>query len=447
MANVVRVKYGLFVVEWALPSTPAGTQTVAKFATKREADTYVKSVRSDHAEATFKRTQEQGVGKRCYELRFRDDRNRQRTLRFDRKADAEQKKADIESDKYRGRYVDHQSGKVSFQTYCETYLKSRRLAATSRAQMESRFKNHVYPTFGHLSLASITPEVIAQWMADLPGAPSTRRLILTNVSSVFSFAVDNQRIARNPCLAPSLKNDKPKLEPKKFLPWTGAQVDTIESNLVERYKPFTALGAGLGVRQGEMFGLATTDFNWFTGTVRIERQVLFVGSKLHFAPPKYGKTREVPVPNYVRAALAAYLAKFPTVEVTLPWSDPKGETDIKDGSAVTVPLLLTTREHKALNKNYINDYIWKPALTASDIEATREHGMHALRHHYASTLLDAGVSIRAVSERLGHADPAFTLRVYTHVMQGAEESTRDALDRAYEARRNQSDRPADGATS
>jgi integrase len=31
-------------------------------------------------------------------------------------------------------------------------------------------------------------------------------------------------------------------------------------------------------------------------------------------------------------------------------------------------------------------------------------------------LLDAGESIKVVSEYLGHSDPGFTLRTYTHVM-------------------------------
>jgi integrase len=31
--------------------------------------------------------------------------------------------------------------------------------------------------------------------------------------------------------------------------------------------------------------------------------------------------------------------------------------------------------------------------------------MHALRHFYASVLIDAGESVKAVAEYLGHADP------------------------------------------
>ena len=43
--------------------------------------------------------------------------------------------------------------------------------------------------------------------------------------------------------------------------------------------------------------------------------------------------------------------------------------------------------------------------------------MQALRHFYASVLLDAGESIKAVSEYRGHADPGFTLRTYTSAAQ------------------------------
>ena len=73
-------------------------------------------------------------------------------------------------------------------------------------------------------------------------------------------------------------------------------------------------------------------------------------------------------------------------------------------------LLLSTRERSALYRSYFNTYVWKRALTEANVSATRENGCHALRHFYASTLLDAGESIKALSEYLGHADPGFTLR-------------------------------------
>ncbi|MEV7970492.1 tyrosine-type recombinase/integrase [Sphaerisporangium sp. NPDC088356] len=74
-------------------------------------------------------------------------------------------------------------------------------------------------------------------------------------------------------------------------------------------------------------------------------------------------------------------------------------------------------------------------------QAAREHGMHALRHLYASVLLDAGENIKALSQYLGHSDPGFTLRVYTHLMPSSEGRTRRAVDKIYEAAESQPDGP------
>jgi len=43
--------------------------------------------------------------------------------------------------------------------------------------------------------------------------------------------------------------------------------------------------------------------------------------------------------------------------------------------------------------------------------------LHDLRHVHATLLLEAGVPVHVVAARLGHADPAITLRVYAHVLR------------------------------
>jgi integrase len=45
---------------------------------------------------------------------------------------------------------------------------------------------------------------------------------------------------------------------------------------------------------------------------------------------------------------------------------------------------------------------------------------HDLRHTHATLLLKAGVPLKVVSERLGHATPAFTMAVYQHVLPGMQ---------------------------
>jgi len=101
--------------------------------------------------------------------------------------------------------------------------------------------------------------------------------------------------------------------------------------------------------------------------------------------------------------------------------------------------MATTRERTVINRSYFNARIWKPALREAGLPVTRANGTHALRHFYASALLDGGESIRAVSEYLGHADPGFTLRVYTHLMPSSAERTRNAIDAVFRVEDTPSD--------
>ncbi|CAM5704242.1 hypothetical protein SCANM63S_08014 [Streptomyces canarius] len=103
---------------------------------------------------------------------------------------------------------------------------------------------------------------------------------------------------------------------------------------------------------------------------------------------------------------------------------------------------------------------WKRALASAGVipprergarylQAAPEDGVHALRHAYASVRLDAGESIKALSEYLGHSDPGFTLRTYTHLLPSSETRTRKAIDDAFtEAeRKGDGDPAADQGTS
>jgi integrase len=53
--------------------------------------------------------------------------------------------------------------------------------------------------------------------------------------------------------------------------------------------------------------------------------------------------------------------------------------------------------------------------------------LHDLRHTHASLLLVAGINVKVVSERLGHASVSFTLDTYAHVMPGQQAEAAAAL--------------------
>lgn len=55
-------------------------------------------------------------------------------------------------------------------------------------------------------------------------------------------------------------------------------------------------------------------------------------------------------------------------------------------------------------------------------------GWHDLRHFNASLLISDGLSVRAVADRLGHEDPAETLRTYSHLWPGDEDRAVAAIE-------------------
>ncbi|MFV2173308.1 tyrosine-type recombinase/integrase [Actinomadura sp. LOL_016] len=63
---------------------------------------------------------------------------------------------------------------------------------------------------------------------------------------------------------------------------------------------------------------------------------------------------------------------------------------------------------------------------ASGWSARRTRG-HVRRHTHATTPLLAGVPVRFVAVRLGHAEPAITLRVYAHAVRSAETAAADVF--------------------
>ena len=58
---------------------------------------------------------------------------------------------------------------------------------------------------------------------------------------------------------------------------------------------------------------------------------------------------------------------------------------------------------------------------------------HSLRHTFATYQLRAGVPMKTVSERLGHAKIETTLSIYGHTLDGDDAMAARELERAYQA--------------
>lgn len=393
-------------------------------------------------------SREHGRGKRWL-ARWRDPDGEQQSESFARYEDARQHLAKVQNAVDEGRYIDPRKGETPLKELAKQWLDNQTFDnPRTYAQYESRVRNHIIEPLGALQLRQIKPSAIQTWIKRRRQVldETTVGLIFTHLTSIMAMAVDDDLIAKNPCETRSAQRMRPRRAKKaaREVPLTWEQTEEMRLHLPERYRATIDCGRGLGMRQGEIFGFSPDDVGWEAEdkVVHIRRQVTHHRGTLVLALPKGGtddpKDRFVPLGDELAALLAQHMREHPPVAVTLPWRE-------RDGEPVTVRLMFTTRERKALNKNYFN-YLWKAALEAIGViqalndkpagrgrkwEKCRDKMMHALRHLFASEAINEGVDVYTLADLLGHEDPAFTLRRYVHRVSGAVEKARKAIGRRY----------------
>ena len=172
---------------------------------------------------------------------------------------------------------------------------------------------------------------------------------------------------------------------------TGSSGEPVADAVALRDQAVLEVLYGAGLRVGECCGLRIADCDLRRGLVTV------LG--------KGAKVRRVPIGEPARAALGAWLERGRPV-LAVPDSPPE--------------VVFLNRRGRALTPRDARRVVERHPLPDG-----RSLHPHALRHAYATHLLEGGADLRAVQELLGHADLA-TTQIYTHV-------TRDRLRAVYEA--------------
>ena len=176
---------------------------------------------------------------------------------------------------------------------------------------------------------------------------------------------------------------------------------------------FLHLAATTGARRGELCALRWQNIDWEASAVTIGRAIVAIQGGLVEKDTKTHATRRIALDPGTLAVLAeqqtAAEARANTAEADLTPSAFVFSAE-PDGRIPWTPTTVTKWFQAA-----------RDALGYDNVR------LHDLRHFAATRLLAAGVPVRTVSGRLGHANAATTLTVYAHFLEASDQAAADVM--------------------
>jgi integrase len=270
---------------------------------------------------------------------------------------------------------------------------------------------------GDMRVADLTPHHLDRLYQQLAAEglrPATVRLVHSILSASLKQGVKWGWIVKNPAAdataptVPRREEAPPSLEDVKRL------IKKAEADGDQELATAVALAAATGARRGELCGLRWGDINLATGKLTIERQVVRERGGLQVRDPKTKKARQVTLGPLELSVLAQYEGVL--AERWGPgWkADPEGFILSEDGRRPLSPTLLSVRV-KRLGESL------DPPITVH---------LHQLRHFTATWMVGAGIDVRTIAQRLGHARTSMTLDTYAQALPEQDREAAEKLGRA-----------------
>lgn len=337
------------------------------------------------------------------------------------KRDAERALAGLLAAAYDGSYVAPHKMTVAH------YLLERWLPAASttvRPTTLVSYRRHIElylnPRVGHLPLQGLTPDRVSVLYKDLmdnggvggrPLKSRTVRRIHSTLHRALRDGVNWGYTTRNAAASAA----------KPRIPSVGESIQTWSSQEVaaflhavrdDRLYAAWHMACSTGMRRGELLGLRWQDVDLALARAAVRQTLTHANYTIVVGEPKTSKSRRsvaldtdtvLALREWRTAQIAERLAAGPA------WQD--------------TGYLFTRDDGRPIHPDTFS-YWFEKHLRRSGLRHIR---FHDLRHTHASLALQAGISAKVVSDRLGHSTVAFTLDVYSHVVPSLQEEAAETV--------------------
>ena len=319
--------------------------------------------------------------------------------------------------------------KVTVRELMTLWIEDRSMRPASLALYTRTRDKHLWP-LAEWPAKDVTPQVVRDWQTQLRTCRSwlskddtgmSPRYVQTAAShlrSAYKWGIENELVAKNPVRVERVQaavepDDVPTMEEIQAVidraRAGGAAYTEIKAKgekprkLVLRPDPVFAdmltVAAFTGLRIGELCGLLVEEVNLELGVVQVRKQLDKRPPNGRVALKSKNSRRDVPISVELRPVLKRLTAgRMP------------GE------------YLFTNRDGRPFLPSGAGDKVLR---VATFVGAPRVH-FHALRHHFASSLLLAGVPVPDVARVLGHT-AAQLLKTYAHALPGSGDRVAAAI--------------------
>jgi len=281
---------------------------------------------------------------------------------------------------------------------------------TTSALYKMYIDTHFKPYFKEDKLKDIKPITLDRFYnyklnneekKSKPMTINTVRKLNTFLKAAFNYAIKNGMIKTNPAncviLGRQEKYRPAVYDEEQFLLLLDAVKGTADEIPI-------VLGAGCGLRRGEVFGLQWNDINFTTNEIAIRRSTVRFTETIEKTPKTESSNRVIIAPYYVINVLSQYRDLQKVIAI--------------DGKIVTSWKPGAYSEHfKKLLKKHNLDHI----------------RFHDLRHYNAVIMLKGGISDKVASERLGHSQVSTLRNIYQHVLKDMDKEAAQEINKMFSA--------------
>ena len=315
------------------------------------------------------------------------------------------------------------------------WLRTKRgsISDNAYAEYEIAIEKHILPVLGNAKVQRLTPVAVqdvydawkeehaafelelAEWEASRLTAKPTRRGLsaryIQRVHLIIGQALDHAVRLRVTPVNVARETTRPTVRRRRIEVWNGDQLRRfLEAAELDGYAPLWHLLGLEGMRRGEALGLRWQDVDFQRGTAHLVQSVIADQTAKGAAKIQH-RTKTAAGARTVRLTPE-------TLALLRKRHDRRAFGRKAAGDSRTDhDLIVTTSNGTPVNPTTVRRSFDRLCKEAGVPRLT----VHSLRHTAATLLLQAGVPVKVVSERLGHASATVTLDVYGHLLPDAQD--------------------------